>query len=235
LREGLSTRRIAKRLFISETTVRRHVGSILKKLGVPSREAAVPLVAQRSRCYSKTGGSLRVIDAENGQSCSATENPLPWNQIGPKGDKGDTGAQGPTGATGAQGPKGDTGATGPQGEQGIQGLHRCHWPAGCDWPGWPAGPTGSGWNHGRLQHGRHAADQHAYRDRLGHDEQQRQPGRDAGGSAVFTSVTSYVCTASYASSQAVTTADLTVINQNGSSFTVKGANSTAVQFICVGN
>lgn len=49
LREGLSTRRTAKQLFISETTVRRHVGSILKKLGVQTREAAVKAVAQRSR------------------------------------------------------------------------------------------------------------------------------------------------------------------------------------------
>jgi two-component system, NarL family, nitrate/nitrite response regulator NarL len=49
LREGLTTRRIAKRLFIAETTVRRHVGAILKKLGVPTREAAVDLVAPRSR------------------------------------------------------------------------------------------------------------------------------------------------------------------------------------------
>lgn len=46
--DGLSTARIAKRLFISETTVRRHIGSILKKLEVPSREAAVK-VAQRSQ------------------------------------------------------------------------------------------------------------------------------------------------------------------------------------------
>jgi two-component system nitrate/nitrite response regulator NarL len=49
LREGLSTRCIAKRLVITETTVRRHVGSILKKLDVSSREAAVELVARRSR------------------------------------------------------------------------------------------------------------------------------------------------------------------------------------------
>jgi DNA-binding NarL/FixJ family response regulator len=49
LAEGLSTRRIAKRLFISETTVRRHVGSILRKLDAPSRQAAVEIVAQRSR------------------------------------------------------------------------------------------------------------------------------------------------------------------------------------------
>jgi two-component system, NarL family, nitrate/nitrite response regulator NarL len=47
--EGLPTRLIAQRLFISQTTVRRHVGSILVKLEVPTRQAAVDLVAQRSR------------------------------------------------------------------------------------------------------------------------------------------------------------------------------------------
>jgi DNA-binding NarL/FixJ family response regulator len=49
LGERLATAEIAKRLFISETTVRRHVGSILRKLEVPTREAAVKVVAQRSR------------------------------------------------------------------------------------------------------------------------------------------------------------------------------------------
>ena len=49
LRDGLSTRQIADRLFITRTTVRRHVGSILKKLDVESRDEAVELVAQRSR------------------------------------------------------------------------------------------------------------------------------------------------------------------------------------------
>jgi two-component system nitrate/nitrite response regulator NarL len=43
--EGLPTRRIAERLFISPTTVRRHIGSILAKLNVPTRQAAVDLVA----------------------------------------------------------------------------------------------------------------------------------------------------------------------------------------------
>lgn len=46
--EGLSTRAIAERLFISATTVRRHVSSILKKLGVSSREEAITLAAGRS-------------------------------------------------------------------------------------------------------------------------------------------------------------------------------------------
>jgi two-component system, NarL family, nitrate/nitrite response regulator NarL len=49
LRDGLSTKRTAKRLFISETTVRRHVGSILRKLEVPDRQGAVEIIAQRSR------------------------------------------------------------------------------------------------------------------------------------------------------------------------------------------
>jgi DNA-binding NarL/FixJ family response regulator len=48
LGEGLSTRRIAKRLFISETTVRRHVSSILSKLDVSSRQEAVEVASQRS-------------------------------------------------------------------------------------------------------------------------------------------------------------------------------------------
>jgi two-component system, NarL family, nitrate/nitrite response regulator NarL len=47
--EGLSSRQISDRLFISQTTVRRHVGSILSKLDVPSRQAAIDLVARHSR------------------------------------------------------------------------------------------------------------------------------------------------------------------------------------------
>ncbi len=47
LREGLSTAEIAQRLFIAEVTVRTHVSSILKKLRVPDREAAVQLLDER--------------------------------------------------------------------------------------------------------------------------------------------------------------------------------------------
>jgi DNA-binding NarL/FixJ family response regulator len=47
--EGMKTAEIGKRLFISDTTVRRHVGSILRKLQVEDRDAAVRLVRSRSR------------------------------------------------------------------------------------------------------------------------------------------------------------------------------------------
>ena len=47
LSEGLSTADIASRLFIAEVTVRTHVSSILKKLRVPTREAAVELLRGR--------------------------------------------------------------------------------------------------------------------------------------------------------------------------------------------
>jgi DNA-binding NarL/FixJ family response regulator len=44
LAEGDGTAEIARRLFLSQVTVRRHVSSILGKLGVSSREEAVRLV-----------------------------------------------------------------------------------------------------------------------------------------------------------------------------------------------
>jgi DNA-binding NarL/FixJ family response regulator len=44
MRDGLSTREIAIRLLISEVTVRRHIGSVLKKLHVQSRAEALDLL-----------------------------------------------------------------------------------------------------------------------------------------------------------------------------------------------
>lgn len=67
--------------------------------------------------------------------------------VGPKGEKGETGARGPkgdtgakgeTGAAGAQGPKGETGERGPKGETGAQG------PKGDTGAQGPKGDTGEG-------------------------------------------------------------------------------------------
>jgi DNA-binding NarL/FixJ family response regulator len=44
LRQRATTKQIAKRLSISEVTVRRHIGTLLHKLDVDSRQAAVQLV-----------------------------------------------------------------------------------------------------------------------------------------------------------------------------------------------
>lgn len=65
-------------------------------------------------CYTKSGGSLRVIDASV-VNCKSTETSLNWNVQGPQG------SQGPQGATGPQGPTGPQGLAGPQGPQGPAG------------------------------------------------------------------------------------------------------------------
>lgn len=43
LREGLTTAQIARRMYVAPVTVRTHVSSLLKKLGVSDREAALRL------------------------------------------------------------------------------------------------------------------------------------------------------------------------------------------------
>ena len=44
LSQGHSTEEVARRLFLSATTVRVHVSSVLKKLRVPDRESAFRLL-----------------------------------------------------------------------------------------------------------------------------------------------------------------------------------------------
>lgn len=73
-------------------------------------------------CYDKPGllglgqGSVRVIDSA--ASCRSTETQLTWNQKGPQGEKGETGAPG------AQGDKGEAGADGAPGPKGDPGVAR---------------------------------------------------------------------------------------------------------------
>lgn len=47
LYQGLKTAEIADRLFVARVTVRTHIASILRKLGVPDREAAIRLLDER--------------------------------------------------------------------------------------------------------------------------------------------------------------------------------------------
>jgi DNA-binding NarL/FixJ family response regulator len=46
--EGLTTAQIGERLFVSPVTVRRHISSIVEKLGAPDRSAAVRLYRESS-------------------------------------------------------------------------------------------------------------------------------------------------------------------------------------------
>jgi hypothetical protein len=98
----------------SATRVARRVRSHLK----PSPWMAVAVVAvaagggglayaavtpgEISACSNKTSGALRIA-----ATCTATENPVSWNAVGPQG------------ATGPAGPVGPRGATGPKGADGV--------------------------------------------------------------------------------------------------------------------
>jgi hypothetical protein len=55
-------------------------------------------------------GVLRIAPA---RGCTRIEDPLEWNQAGPRGPQGPAGPAGPAGAAGAQGPAGQAGETGP--------------------------------------------------------------------------------------------------------------------------
>jgi hypothetical protein len=70
-------------------------------------------------------GTIRIVDGP--QACVASEDPLTWNQEGPRGPQGIQGPPGPQGAQGLQG------IQGPPGPQGIQGN---------DGPPGPEGPAG---------------------------------------------------------------------------------------------
>jgi hypothetical protein len=104
-------------------------GRIVLALGVAGAAFALATAVQASipspngvihGCYGKPGttykGNLRVRDLDQGEQCRSYENPLDWNQTGPKGAKGATGATGPTG------PSGPTGPTGPSGPAGLSGY-----------------------------------------------------------------------------------------------------------------
>jgi hypothetical protein len=153
---------------------RRVRGAILAAVAAIGVTAAVAYAAVPSAngvinaCYRANGGDqgqVRLVD--DADDCRRNEKHISWNQVGPrgpKGEKGDTGAQGPKGDTGSQGPrgetgpqglrglqgeKGDTGAAGPAGPQGLQGdkgetgAPGAAGPQGESGPAGPAGPAGA--------------------------------------------------------------------------------------------
>ena len=81
-------------------------------------------------CYARSGGQLRVIDAEAGRVCTRQENTLTWSQRGPIGPTGPAGAAGPKAtpvrratparrATPPDDPPGRHRAPGPHGQNGA--------------------------------------------------------------------------------------------------------------------
>ena len=73
------------------------------------------LISRGVRAVEITDGGRLVFTLTDGSTADL------GSVVGPKGEKGSTGAQGPKGDTGAQGPKGETGAQGPKGETGERG------------------------------------------------------------------------------------------------------------------
>ena len=87
--------------------------------------AAIPNSTSRviTSCYDRRSGALRVIDKQAGAACNTrTETELAWNQTGPKGDIGLTGAPGVAGIKGDPGTPGVNGLPGVQGDAGTNGL-----------------------------------------------------------------------------------------------------------------
>jgi hypothetical protein len=83
---------------------------LLAGFGGRAAWSAIPNGNTIHGCYIKAlgpaQGTLRLIDASKGQSCSKVETPLDWAQTGAQGAQGIQGTQGAPGATGPAGPDG---------------------------------------------------------------------------------------------------------------------------------
>jgi hypothetical protein len=90
---------------------------------IPDASGVIHGCYNNSLAHGNPTGALRVIDtAKANGSCASWEVPVNWDQTGPTGSRGSTGARGPTGARGATGAKGITGARGTTGAKGATGA-----------------------------------------------------------------------------------------------------------------
>src|SRR5262245_8873823 len=92
-------------------------------------------------CITRETGSIRIVSTAG--QCKSNEAAISWNQVGPQGPAGPTGAPGPTGTAGPAGPAGLAGATGPAGPAGPIGATGPAGPIGLTGTEGPAGPIGA--------------------------------------------------------------------------------------------
>jgi hypothetical protein len=71
-------------------------------------------------CVTSEYSTLNLTTA--GRACPRGQRKISWNESGPRGAHGATGAAGPSGPAGARGPQGETGPAGPQGARGADGT-----------------------------------------------------------------------------------------------------------------
>jgi hypothetical protein len=111
--------------------------------------ATTPPATTYTACVTHTGHALYNVTTNGTPTCARHDTTITWNQTGPQGDQGATGAPGPqgakgdTGATGPAGPKGDTGDTGAVGPAGPVGPAGSKGDTGATGPAGPKGDTGA--------------------------------------------------------------------------------------------
>ena len=100
-----------------QTLLLSSLAALLLSLGSLNAHAAT---VTYYACVTTATGAIDIVSKT--ATCKAGQTKIMWNEVGPAGPKGATGATGPAGpkgATGATGAQGPTGATGPQGPPGF--------------------------------------------------------------------------------------------------------------------
>jgi hypothetical protein len=124
---GVSSGRISRTIGRSARAVAVSLAAMIATTAIAW--AAIPTANVIDACYTRSGGSLRVID-RTVTNCAKNETSLAWNVQGVKGDTGAIGPAGPAGPAGSAGPQGPIGPQGIQGDQGATGAQGPIGPAG---------------------------------------------------------------------------------------------------------